>query len=296
MDYQNIYDQLIQKARNEKRVYKQEVYFERHHIIPKCLGGEGKTSQWRTHPNIILLTAREHFIAHQLLCHIYPTNSKLKFALWAMCNQLGKSRAYKVSSKLYSDMKEAYIQIIKDTPKTEEHRKALSVAKKGIPRGPFSEEHISNLKLSVVGLKKSETHKKNLSKSKSVPRFQYSLDGTFIREWNSAKEAGMSLNIDSSDITRCCRGTKKTAGGFIWDNTLREVDSRLHRHNNFSSIVQTTKEGMYISTYISINEASRITGIPSGGISQCVQGKSKSCSGYVWIYEKTFLSLLNKNH
>jgi len=26
------------------------------------LGGEGKTTEWQTHPNIVLLTAKEHFI------------------------------------------------------------------------------------------------------------------------------------------------------------------------------------------------------------------------------------------
>jgi len=62
MNYQRIYDELIQRARSENRVKGGDVYYEAHHIIPKCVGGKGKYSQWRTHDNIILLTVREHIL------------------------------------------------------------------------------------------------------------------------------------------------------------------------------------------------------------------------------------------
>ena len=85
MNYQRIYDQLIDRAKREDRVKEKDgVYYERHHIIPKYLGGEGKTSQWRTHSNIVLLTAREHFLAHILLVEIHPKEYKLKHAAWQM--------------------------------------------------------------------------------------------------------------------------------------------------------------------------------------------------------------------
>lgn len=81
MNYQKIYYQLINRAKEENRVKSKKIYYEAHHIIPRCLGGEGLTTQWKTHNNIVLLTAKEHFIAHLLLCEIYQTNSKLKYAL-----------------------------------------------------------------------------------------------------------------------------------------------------------------------------------------------------------------------
>jgi len=80
MDYEKIYNQLVFRAKNENRKKKQGTSYEAHHIIPKCLGGEGECHQWRTHPNIVLLTPREHFIAHLLLLEIYPKNFKLKHA------------------------------------------------------------------------------------------------------------------------------------------------------------------------------------------------------------------------
>jgi len=41
MNYQRIYNQLIERAQSENRVKSREFYFEAHHIIPKCMGGEG---------------------------------------------------------------------------------------------------------------------------------------------------------------------------------------------------------------------------------------------------------------
>ena len=74
MDYSKHYDLLIKsrlKLKQERIKLKQEgVYFEGHHIVPKSLGGEGRSYNYN-HPNIILLTAREHFVAHWLLaCYI----------------------------------------------------------------------------------------------------------------------------------------------------------------------------------------------------------------------------------
>ena len=59
MDYQKIYNCLIERAITDNRKKCDIVYYEQHHIIPKCLGGTDNTD------NLVLLTAREHFIAHR---------------------------------------------------------------------------------------------------------------------------------------------------------------------------------------------------------------------------------------
>ena len=43
---------------------------------------------------------------------------------------------------------------------------------------------------------------------------QYDLDGKFIKEWNSIRDAKKALKI--TGISGCITGIKKTAGGFIW--------------------------------------------------------------------------------
>ena len=45
---------------------------------------------------------------------------------------------------------------------------------------------------------------------------QYDLNGNFIQEFPSARQAARELNLDSSTISKVCRGKNKTHGGFIF--------------------------------------------------------------------------------
>ena len=50
----------------------------------------------------------------------------------------------------------------------------------------------------------------------SIPILQFSIDGTFIKEWPSVCEAGRQLGISQGNICSCCKGRLKHAGGFAW--------------------------------------------------------------------------------
>jgi hypothetical protein len=50
----------------------------------------------------------------------------------------------------------------------------------------------------------------------SRPISKFSTSGEFIRTYCSAVEAGRLLNIDSSSISKVCRGINKHAGGYKW--------------------------------------------------------------------------------
>lgn len=45
---------------------------------------------------------------------------------------------------------------------------------------------------------------------------QYDLNGNYIASWNSTREIEKQLGIDSSSISKVCRGERKSAGKFIW--------------------------------------------------------------------------------
>jgi len=69
--YQKWYDSLILKAQSEIRS-KKNSYYERHHILPRSMGGTDDPT------NLVLLTAREHYIAHLLLVRFVSGHSKYK--------------------------------------------------------------------------------------------------------------------------------------------------------------------------------------------------------------------------
>lgn len=69
--------------------------------------------------NIIVLTAREHFIAHQLLSRIFKDNTKeyhqMSLAIFRMCHSpdnMGRYNKLIISSRLYEKLKLKYSEAI----------------------------------------------------------------------------------------------------------------------------------------------------------------------------------------
>lgn len=76
MNYSYHYDRLITRARC--RIL--SGYRERHHVIPRCMGGTDAID------NLVNLTPEEHYVAHQLLVKMYPGIRGLIFAIVLMSN------------------------------------------------------------------------------------------------------------------------------------------------------------------------------------------------------------------
>lgn len=89
MNYAAIYERLIYRARHRTI----DRYVERHHVVPRCMGGSDDAD------NLVDLTAEEHFLAHALLVKIYPSHPRLIYALSMMCmNRNGRRQ----NNKLYA--------------------------------------------------------------------------------------------------------------------------------------------------------------------------------------------------
>lgn len=50
----------------------------------------------------------------------------------------------------------------------------------------------------------------------SIPVLQFTLDGKFIRKWDSATQAERELGFISSNISMCCSGRRKKTGNYKW--------------------------------------------------------------------------------
>lgn len=60
------------------------------------------------------------------------------------------------------------------------------------------------------------TQSYNVIYSKGRKINQYDKNNNFIKTWNSIADIKRTLNIDNGLIVRCCKGIKKSAGGFKW--------------------------------------------------------------------------------
>lgn len=108
MNYENIYNQLIEKRKLQpaKEVFN---YSENHHIIPRSINSLLEFDK----DNIVSLSAREHFIAHLLLVKIYEDKNeiayyKMLYAFNLMC-QMNKNKveysSINFNSKLYEKIR-----------------------------------------------------------------------------------------------------------------------------------------------------------------------------------------------
>lgn len=60
------------------------------------------------------------------------------------------------------------------------------------------------------------THNERITGRPFIHIIQYSKFGDFIREWPSALEVNLVLGINRGHIASCCKGKRKSAGGFVW--------------------------------------------------------------------------------
>lgn len=102
-----------------------------------------------------------------------------------------------------------------------ESRKKMSDSHRGIP---LSKKHKEALKRGRhkrkvqpnTGKHLSEEWKKHVSESLSKKVCQYDLNGDLINIYDSSVIASKISGVVNSNISRCCNGKRKSAGGFVW--------------------------------------------------------------------------------
>lgn len=254
-------------------------YKERHHIIPRCMGGTNDED------NLIDLYAREHFEAHRLLALENPNKKGLVFAWFAMANLKDKKqKRVKVSAIEYEEARKSYSKMCKkiysgkNNPNygrkhTEEERKLMS---NNHGRYFGKSNHFYGKKHTEETRKKMKT---NNTKKKKVICIENGLI------FDSLQEASDYIGIAKQSISKCCNGKQKTCGGYHWC-FLNEYNPETYIIN-FSNTNNNTKRVICIETqyiYNSINEANKKTGIYPSCIGKVCNGKQKTAGGYHWEF------------
>ena len=138
-------------------------YFESHHIIPKSMGGLGDVRKPKD-ANIVLLTGREHYIAHALLFLIYR-NREMAIAFRLMCTikKVGK-RNYVISSRMYEFIRQEVSRLGHSPEHKEKIRQSLLGNTINLGR-KISSETKERLRQVNLGRKHSPETKEKLRKS-----------------------------------------------------------------------------------------------------------------------------------
>ena len=159
MDYAAVYDRLMRRAQSRP----QPDVFERHHVVPKCLGGSLKRE------NLALLTPREHLFAHKLLVRIHPEN----VGLWLALVMMGRLVQYR--SKIFQSERIRAREIRKGFKYSQESRKKMSEAARARGRVSPKTEFKKGQKPWNAGLPPEQSHRfgfkhspKTIAKMKEV--------------------------------------------------------------------------------------------------------------------------------
>lgn len=152
----------------------------------------------------------------------------------------------------------------------------------------------------VLGSTMPEASKKLMIDKISIPVMQYDIKGSFIKEWRSISEAGKTLNINISAITKCCKGVKnrKSVGGFVWryKDTSKWFNpeytcytgiselNRLQRGRKKKPVTQMSLNGDVIKEWESPTDAAKFYNITSENIYRSIK-YNLTAVGFVWKYK-----------
>lgn len=129
---------------------------------------------------------------------------------------------------------------------------------------------------------------KNHVESKRI--YQYSIDGTFIKEWESLSKAGNTLNINISNIGMCAKHQRSNAGGFRWEYQYQDklfpiIKKKRKPNTSYRTVLQLDLDGTILNEFKSLNDAGTTTGTNPTSISKVIHGHTKTAGGYMWKYK-----------
>lgn len=220
MNYKKIYNQLIERARSRTNILD---LYEKHHIIPRSMGGSNKKI------NLVRLSYREHFIAHLLLHKMYPDNFYLLKCIIMM------SKSSKITSKEYSWIKDKFSkeQRIRLSGRTSfmKGKKHTDKSKKKISSSLMGNQHLKgHIHSDQTKLKMSNTHKNRInytkhtaesklkiSKNKGCNPVKVYKNGIYLKTYQIRSELLKELKLHRSHFYSCLSGQLKHYKGYTFE-------------------------------------------------------------------------------
>lgn len=320
------YEEFIQNILDTRgRFACGDEYHERHHIVPRCMGGEDEKE------NLIDLFAREHFIAHKLLASENPENVSLGHAYTMMAF----ARGVEISAEEYQEAKIHLSKIMSETRvgesntfygknHTEETKQILSQkaavryatngsAWKGRHHTDQTKQILSQGAIAMFqnpeyrekysrGQKKRYERQEErdlVSDRNSITVLQLSLSGEIVEEYKNAIVAHNQTGISEYGIWSCCEFNQVTAGGYQWiykrdyEIGKRPLTKRPEA-NKPVPIVQLTMLDEYIAEYESMTVPQKLFGYDRSGINKCCLFQQKSAYGFHWMTKENYEKILKQ--
>jgi hypothetical protein len=247
MNYLKVYCNLIRKANNRTPP---EGYTEKHHIFPKSIFGNNR--------RIVVLTAREHYIAHALLEKIcikryglkHWKTQKMITAFWCMNNQNTKNEYF--NSYLYESSRIRYVDSQKGRKLTEEHKEKIRISTSGKNNpmyGKFGKNH------PAYGTTHSKEFKEKISKllknrvisKETIEKIKQAKKGKNTGE-NNAKSNWWKLTFKNGNVLIMCGiHTWSKENGYCRQSISKIYAGKIKNHKDIVAVEKLSNAPSKIS-------------------------------------------------
>ena len=163
--YTTWYMNIVQNAREKDRRKSKSHYLEEHHIIPRCMGGDD------TKENLVLLTFKEHFICHRLLCKMVSDKnhkSKMLYALFRMSHVGDKTQRNLTEHQKFRCLESNRIASRTRNHKPNLGKKHTEESKQKIREAATGKKHTEETKQKI----RENNIKTNASRAKKISEYQ----------------------------------------------------------------------------------------------------------------------------
>lgn len=261
MDYQKIYDDFIRDRRaDESRPKYSDEYMERHHIIPRSMGGDDSEE------NLIYLTHRDHYFAHCCLAKIHGGGMWLALEMMSSWVSKTHGRAYTFTqSRLAGIARELYWKenrkwtkraLLAEADKYDsvsEFKERSPNAYAAICRKPYGSDVLSSMsrKHKISGHWDLKTCMADAAKYET--RIQ----------WHKSSSYAYKKALDCGWMEKCSAHMKSNKG-----EDKKKAVINLTTGDSFDSLRAAAKQ-------FKLNE---------NAIGNVLAGRAKKCGGFEWKY------------
>jgi len=201
--YKDKYNKFI-KSR-ELRTIPKDTYTENHHILPRSLGGNDLKE------NIIILTAREHFIAHMILWKVYGGKMAQAFYMMQGFNRYN----YRLTSRQYSKLREESIKYLSFLKKSKTYEEIY-----GVELGKEMKTRKKKWASINSPFKEKDVQQKAQRNRKNLPRTEEQKNRMSIAQLNK---------VVNPIVEKIRRNKISKAAKLQWINTSKQERDRLSK-------------------------------------------------------------------
>ena len=138
------------------------------------------------------------------------------------------------------------------------------------------------------------TARERANKSISIPIVQLNLDGSFVKEWQSATKAEEAGFGCATIINRCIKKKLKSHYGYLWlysDEYNKMSKEELNEYIKWTEtitykkdkrVVQLNMDGSLVKIWNQVSDVSK-KDMSVTTISNCINRKYKNAYGYIWF-------------